>query len=91
MNINSDKKSSLDILINDINSYSDYINSRDRLNKIIGISSIDIMSFQNNTIAYKANTIGNLNNLIKEFEDSNYFKILNLDKSKKLVLLKHEK
>ncbi len=91
LNINSDKKSSLDILINDINSYSDYINSRDRLNKIIGISSIDIMSFQNNTIAYKANTIGNLNNLIKEFEDSNYFKILNLDKSKKLVLLKHEK
>lgn len=91
LNINSEKKSTLDILINDVNSYKDYINSRDRLNKIIGISSIDIMSFQNNTIAYKANTIGNLDNLINEFEDSNYFKILNLDKNNKSVLLKHQR
>ena len=91
LNIKPEKKSSLDIFINDVYSYEDYINSRDRLNKTIGISSIDIMSFQNNTIAYKANTIGNLDNLINEFEDSNYFKILNLDKNKKLIFLKHQR
>jgi hypothetical protein len=91
LNIKPAKKSSLDIFINDVYSYEDYINSRDRLNKTIGISSFDIMSFQNNTIAYKANTIGNIDNLINEFEDSNYFKILNLDINKKLILLKHQR
>ena len=91
LDIQSEKKSLLNILVNDLSSYNDYIDVRDRLNKIIGISSIDIMSFQNNKITYKASILGNLENLVNEFKDNSYFKVIDFNEEENFILIRHVK
>jgi hypothetical protein len=91
LDINSQKKFILNISVNNIKTHEDYIDARDRLNKIIGISSVDIMSFQNNNIAYKASIQGNLISLMRELEDNSYFKIIDYNKGKNFIALEHLK
>src|SRR5210317_1445751 len=70
-----------------INSYEDYKISKDKLLKLIAISDLEILSFKNNTIEYKATIIGDMNSLQRDVLNNSFFDINNLNKSEALNLV----
>jgi hypothetical protein len=70
------------VSISGISSYKDYIDSRDRLSKFIGISRIEILSLKNNTITYKIKILGDMNSLINEIQNNSFLHIADSDASK---------
>jgi len=49
------------------------------------------MSFQNNKITYKASILGNLENLVNEFKDNSYFKVIDFNEEENFILIRHVK
>jgi len=70
-----------------INSYEDYKISKDKLLKLIAISDLEILSFKNNTIEYKATIMGDMNSLQRDVLNNSFFDINNLNKSEALNLV----
>ena len=70
-----------------INSYEDYKISKDKLLKLIAISDLEILSFKNNTIEYKATIMGDMNSLQRDVQNNSFFDINNLNKSDELNLV----
>ena len=70
-----------------INSYEDYKTSKDKLLKLIAISDLEILSFKNNTIEYKATIMGDMNSLQRDVQNNSFFDINNLNKSEALNLV----
>ena len=70
-----------------INTYEDYKISKDKLLKLIAISDLEILSFKNNTIEYKATIIGDMNSLQRDVQNNSFFDINNLNKSDALNLV----
>ena len=70
-----------------INTYEDYKISKDKLLKLIAISDLEILSFKNNTIEYKATIIGDMNSLQRDVQNNSFFDINNLNKSEALNLV----
>ena len=70
-----------------INSYEDYKISKDKLLKLIAISDLEILSFKNNTIEYKATIMGDMNSLQRDVQNNSFFDINNLNKSEALNLV----
>jgi len=75
------------IHVRGINSYEDYKISKDKLLKLIAISDLEILSFKNNTIEYKATIIGDMNSLQRDVQNNSFFDINNLNKSEALNLV----
>ena len=70
-----------------INSYEDYKISKDKLLKLIAISDLEILSFKNNTIEYKATIMGDMNSLRRDVLNNSFFDINSLNKSEALNLV----
>jgi hypothetical protein len=70
-----------------INTYEDYKISKDKLLKLIAISDLEILSFKNNTIEYKATIMGDMNSLQRDVLNNSFFDINNLNKSEALNLV----
>ncbi|MDA9145932.1 DUF2066 domain-containing protein [Gammaproteobacteria bacterium] len=70
-----------------INTYEDYKISKDKLLKLIAISDLEILSFKNNTIEYKATIIGDMNSLQRDVQNNSFFDINNLNKLEALNLV----
>mgnify|MGYP000601151002 FL=1 len=75
------------IHVRGINSYEDYKISKDKLLKLIAISDLEILSFKNNTIEYKATIMGDMNSLQRDVQNNSFFDINNLNKSEALNLV----
>ncbi|MDA9033756.1 DUF2066 domain-containing protein [Gammaproteobacteria bacterium] len=75
------------IHVRGINSYEDYKISKDKLLKLIAISDLEILSFKNNTIEYKATIMGDMNSLQRDVQNNSFFDINNLNKSAALNLV----
>ena len=75
------------IYVTGINSYEDYKISKDKLLKLIAISDLEILSFKNNTIEYKATIMGDMNSLQRDVLNNSFFDINNLNKSEALNLV----
>ena len=69
-----------------INTYEDYKISKDKLLKLIAISDLEILSFKNNTIRYKATIMGDMTALEKDIINNSFFNINNLKQSEQLNL-----
>ena len=87
LTIDTSNTSSLKIDVRGVNSYEDYKNSKDKLLKLIGITDLEILSFQNNIIRYQANIMGNINSLNRDIENSSFFIINNSKTSNQLSLV----
>ena len=70
-----------------INSYEDYKISKDKLLKFIAIYDLEILSFKNNTIEYKATIMGDMKSLQRDVQNNSFFDINNLNKSEALNLV----
>lgn len=75
------------IYVTGINTYEDYKISKDKLLKLIAISDLEILSFKNNTIEYKATIMGDMNSLRRDVLNNSFFDINNLNKSEALNLV----
>ena len=87
LTINTSNTSTLKIDVRGVNSYEDYKNSKDKLLKLIGITDLEILSFQNNIIRYQADIMGNINSLNRDIENSSFFIINNSKTSNQLSLV----
>ena len=76
----------LDVTIEGINSYADYEISKDKLSKIIAISNIEILNFNNNTISYRISLMGNLDTFKNTIENNTFFEIMAKNSNKSLNL-----
>ena len=74
------------IYVTGINTYEDYKISKDKLLKLIAISDLEILSFKNNTIEFKATIMGDMNSLQRDVLNNSFFDINNLNKSEALKL-----
>ena len=75
------------IYVTGINTYEDYKISKDKLLKLIAISDLEILSFKNNTIEYKATIMGDMKSLQRDVQNNSFFDINNLNKSEALNLV----
>jgi len=75
------------IYVTGINTYEDYKISKDKLLKLIAISDLEILSFKNNTIEYKATIMGDMNSLRRDVLNNSFFDINSLNKSEALNLV----
>ena len=87
LTIDTSNTSTLKIDVRGVNSYEDYKNSKDKLLKLIGITDLEILSFQNNIIRYQAGIMGNINSLNRDIENSSFFIINNSKTSNQLSLV----
>ena len=75
------------IYVTGINTYEDYKISKDKLLKLIAISDLEILSFKNNTIEFKATIMGDMNSLQRDVLNNIFFDINSLNKSEALNLV----
>ena len=75
------------IYVTGINTYEDYKISKDKLLKLIAVSDLEILSFKNNTIEFKATIMGDMNSLQRDVLNNSFFDINNLNKSEALNLV----
>ena len=75
------------IYVTGINTYEDYKISKDKLLKLIAVSDLEILSFKNNTIEYKATIMDDMNSLQRDVLNNSFFDINNLNKSEALNLV----
>ena len=75
------------IYVTGIDTYEDYKISKDKLLKLIAISDLEILSFKNNTIEFKATIMGDMNSLRRDVLNNSFFDINNLNKSEALNLV----
>jgi hypothetical protein len=85
--IDTSNTSIINIDIRGVSSYEDYKNSKNKLLKLIGITDLEILSFNNNIIRYKANIMGDIIALNKDIKNSSFFDIENFKNSEELNLV----
>ena len=66
----------LDVSIEGINSYEEYEILKEKLSKIIAITNLEILNFKNDTITYKINVMGDINNFKKSIQNNTFFEFL---------------
>lgn len=77
----------IDISIEGIESYKDYLVAKEKLSKIASITSLDILNFKNNVIKYKVEVMGSSNTLINNLETNTFFEVLVYEPSKSVKLV----
>ena len=78
---------SITIDIQGISSYEDYKISKDKLLTLMGITDLEILSFKNNIIRYKANIMGDASSLNRDIRNNSFFKINDYKNNKQLNLI----
>ena len=66
----------LELNIEGINSYEDYEILKEKLSKNIAITNLEILNLKNDTITYKINVMGDINNFKKSIENNTFFEFL---------------
>ena len=72
------KVSSVNISIENINSYQDYKKSKKIIEDLVGTRDINISKFNTNTIYYQLSIYGDLKSIIYEFKDSSLLSIVDV-------------
>jgi hypothetical protein len=85
--IDTSNTSIIKIDVRGVSSYEDYKNSKNKLLKLIGITDLEILSFNNNMIRYEANIMGDIIALNKDIKNSSFFDIENFKNSEELNLV----
>ena len=85
--IDIDKVSSVNISIENINSYQDYKKSKKIIEDLVGTRDINISKFNTNTIYFQLSIYGDLKSIIYEFKDSSFLSIVDvIDKTSTIQL-----
>ena len=72
------KVSSVNISIENINSYQDYKKSKKIIEDLVGTKDINISKFNTNTIYYQLSIYGDLKSIIYEFKDTSLLSIVDV-------------
>ena len=81
------KVSSVNISIENINSYQDYKKSKKIIEDLVGTRDINISKFNTNTIYFQLSIYGDLKSIIYEFKDSSFLSIVDvIDKTSTIQL-----
>ena len=78
---------SITIDVQGIASYEDYKISKDKLLTLIEVTDLEILSFKNNIIRYKANIMGDISSLNREIRNNSFFKIYDYKNNEQLNLI----
>ncbi|MDC1100273.1 DUF2066 domain-containing protein [Gammaproteobacteria bacterium] len=70
-----------------IASYEDYKISKEKLLTLIEVTDLEILSFKNNIIRYKANIMGDISSLNREIRNNSFFKIYDYKNNEQLNLI----
>ena len=74
--IQTSSKSFAYISIKGINTHEDYLELNEKMTMILSIPDLEIISFSDNTITYKAATYGSVESILKEIESNGFLDIL---------------
>ena len=76
--IDINKVSSVNISIENINSYQDYKKSKKIIEDLVGTKDINISKFNTNTIYYQLSIYGDLKSIIYEFKDTSLLSLVDV-------------
>ena len=84
------KVSSVNISIENINSYQDYKKSKKIIEDLVGTRDINISKFNTNTIYYQLSIYGDLKSIIYEFKDTSLLSIVDIVDSTSTIQLQYK-
>ena len=84
------KVSSVNISIENINSYQDYKKSKKIIEDLVGTKDINISKFNTNTIYYQLSIYGDLKSIIYEFKDSSFLSIVDVIDNTSTIQLQYK-
>ncbi|MDA7829713.1 DUF2066 domain-containing protein [Gammaproteobacteria bacterium] len=79
------------ISIQGINNLEDYFELNKKMKMILSIPSLEIISFSDNTILYKASTYGSIDSILKEIESNGFLDILASEEGSNSINLYYKK
>ena len=79
------------ISIQGINNLEDYFELNKKMKMILSIPSLEIISFSDNTISYKASTYGSIDSILKEIESNGFLDILASEEGSNSINLYYKK
>jgi hypothetical protein len=79
------------ISIQGINTHEDYLGLNSKMAMILSIPNLEIISFADNTITYKASTYGSINSILKEIESNGFLDILVSEEDSNSINLYYKK
>ena len=88
--IDINKVSSVNISIENINSYQDYKKSKKIIEDLVGTRDINISKFNTNTIYYQLSIYGDLKSIIYEFKDSSFLSIVDVIDNTSTIQLQYK-
>ena len=88
--IDINKVSSVNISIENINSYQDYKKSKKIIEDLVGTRDINISKFNTNTIYYQLSIYGDLKSIIYEFKDTSLLSIVDVIYDTSTIQLKYK-
>ena len=84
------KVSSVNISIENINSYQDYKKSKKIIEDLVGTRDINISKFNTNTIYFQLSIYGDLKSIIYEFKDSSFLSIVDVIDNTSTIQLQYK-
>ena len=79
------------ISIQGINNLEDYFELNKKMKMILSIPSLEIISFSDNTISYKASIYGSIDSILKEIESNGFLDILASEEGSNSINLYYKK
>ena len=79
------------ISIQGINNLEDYFELNKKMKMILSIPNLEIISFSDNTISYKASTYGSIDSILKEIESNGFLDILASEEGSNSINLYYKK
>ena len=79
------------ISIKGINTHEDYLELNKKMKMILSIPNLEIISFSDNTIFYKASTYGSIDSILKEIESNGFLDILASEEGSNSINLYYKK
>jgi hypothetical protein len=79
------------ISIKGINTHEDYLELNKKMKMILSIPNLEIVSFSDNTISYKASTYGSTDSILKEIESNGFLDILASEEGSNSINLYYKK
>ena len=79
------------ISIKGINTHEDYLELNKKMKMILSIPNLEIISFSDNTISYKASTYGSIDSILKEIESNGFLDILASEEGSNSINLYYKK
>jgi hypothetical protein len=89
--VQTSNKSFAYISIKGINTHEDYLELNKKMKMILSIPNLEIISFSDNTISYKASTYGSIDSILKEIESNGFLDILASEEGSNSINLYYKK